>query len=114
MALQSAVPLRIAAAVDEATGETIDVDTRAGWLLDLVERLAADLMQSCWQPATFTALHAGVDGLGRRLPATAAVIAARLGWTPAPPDGVYVPSRVVRLAQANVVPVLKTMAFRDA
>ena len=114
MALQSAVPLRIAAAVDEATGETIDVDTRAGWLLDLVERLAADLMQSCWQPATFTALHAGVDGLGRRLPATAAVIAARLGWTPAPPDGVYVPSRVVRLAQANVGPVLKTMAFRDA
>ena len=114
MVIQSAVPLRITAAVDETTGEVIDVDARIGWLLDLVEQLSAELMQSCWQPAAFAALHAGVDGLGRRLPATAAVVAARLGWVPTPPAGVYVPSRVVRLAQANVVPVLKTMAFRDA
>ncbi|MUL61121.1 hypothetical protein B5P44_00780 [Mycobacterium sp. CBMA 213] len=112
--VQSAVPLRIAAAVDEVTGEVIDVDARIGWLLDMVERLSVALMQSCWRPATFTALHAGVDALGRKLPSTAAVVAARLGWVPAPPVGVYVPSRVVRLAQANVVPVLKTMAFRDA
>jgi hypothetical protein len=84
-----------------------------GWLLDLVAQLAKDLMEQCWQPVTFAALHAGVDGLGRKLPSTAAVVAARLGWTPAPPAGVYVPSRVVRLAQATVVPILKTMAYRD-
>lgn len=114
MVIQSAVPLRIAAAVDETTGEVIEVDARIGWLLDLVGQLSAELMQSCWQPASFAALDGGVDGLGRRLPSTAAVIAARLGWVPTPPDGVYVPSRVVRLAQANVVPILKTMAFRDA
>ena len=114
MLIQSAVPLRISAAVDDVTGEVVDVDTRIGWLLDRVEQLSAALMQSCWHPATFTALHARVDGLGRKLPSTAAVVAARLGWVPEPPAGVYVPSRVVRLAQANVVPVLKTMAFRDA
>lgn len=114
MVIQSAVPLRIAVAVEETTGEVIDIEARISWLLDLVEQLCAEMMQSCWQPATFAALHAGVDGLGRRLPSTAAVVAARLGWAPAPPDGVYVPSRVVRLAQANVVPILKAVAFRDA
>jgi hypothetical protein len=54
-----------------------------------------------------------VDCLGRKLPSTAAVIAQRLGWIPQPPSGVYVPSRVARLAQANVVPILKTLAYRD-
>ncbi|MGH3971395.1 MAG: transposase, partial [Mycobacterium sp.] len=85
-----------------------------GWLLDLVEQLGVDLMRRCWQPMTFTTLHAGVDGLGRKLPSSAAVVAARLSWNPQPPQGVYVPSRVARLAQANVVPILKTMAYRDA
>lgn len=112
--IQSAVPVRIAAAVEDATGEIVDADARIGWLLDLVEQLSTEMMQSCWQPTTFAALHAGVDALGRKFPPAAAVIAARLGWVPAPPAGVYVPSRVVRLAQANVVPVLKTLAFRDA
>jgi hypothetical protein len=70
-------------------------------------------MQTCWQPATFTALHEGVDSLGRKLPSTAAVIAHPLGWIPHPPTGVYVPSRVTRLAQANVVPILKTTTYRD-
>ncbi|BBX88892.1 transposase [Mycolicibacterium boenickei] len=114
MVIQSAVPLRISVAVDDATGEAISIDARIGWLLDLVEQLSTELMQSLWQPATFAALHGGVDGLGRRLPSTAAAAAARLGWVPTPPIGVYVPSRVVRLAQANVVPVLRTIAFRDA
>ncbi len=114
MVIRSAVPLRIAAAVEDATGEVVDVDARVGWLLELVHQMSVELMQSCWRPETFAALHAGVDALGRKLPSTAAVVAARLGWVPTPPAGVYVPSRVVRLAQANVVPVLKSLAFRDA
>jgi hypothetical protein len=114
MVIQSAVPLRIAAAVEDATGEVVDVDARVGWLLDLMHQMSVELMQSCWRPEAFAALHAGVDGLGRKLPSTAAVVAARLGWVPTQPAGVYVPSRVVRLAQANVVPVLKSLAFRDA
>lgn len=114
MVIQSAVPLRVAAAIEDATGEVVDADTRVGWLLGLVHQMSVELMQSCWRPEAFAALHAGVDGMGRKLPSTAAVVAARLGWVPTPPAGVYVPSRVVRLAQANVVSILKTMAFRDA
>jgi Putative transposase DNA-binding domain len=111
--IQSTVPLRIGAAIEETTGEVVDATTRIGWLLDLVAQMATELMTRCWQPATFTALHAGVDSLGRKLPPTAAVVADRLGWRPSPPPGVYAPSRVIRLAQANVVPILKTMAYRD-
>jgi hypothetical protein len=111
--IQSAVPLRIGAAIEENSGEVVDAAARIGWLLDLVADLSADLMARCWRPATFTTLHAGVDALGRKLPPTAAVAAQRLGWTPQTPPGVYVPSRVARLAQANVVPILKTMAYRD-
>jgi hypothetical protein len=105
--------MRIGAAIEEDSGEVVDAAPRIGWLLDLVAELSADLMQRCWRPATFTTLHAGVDSLGRKLPSTAAVVAARLGWIPHPRAGLYVPSRVARLAQANVVPILKTMAYRD-
>jgi Putative transposase DNA-binding domain len=111
--IRSAVPLRVGAAIDEVTGEVVDAGQLIGWLLDLVAELSADLMERCWQPATFTALHEGVDALGRKLAPTAAVVAQRLGWTPQPRAGVYVSSRVVRLAQANVVPILKTLAYRD-
>jgi hypothetical protein len=111
--IQSAVAMRIAAAVEETSGEVIDAGPLVGWLLDLAGELSRELMGRCWQPATFTALHAGVDAAGRKLPSTAAVVAQRLGWIPRTPAGVYVPSRVARLAQANVVPILKTMAYRD-
>lgn len=113
-AMQSAVPLRIAAAFDEITGEGIDPNPMIGWLLDLVQTMSTELMGQCWRPETFATLQAGVDSLGRKLPASAAVVAARLGWTPDPPAEVYVPSRVVRVVQANVVPILKTMAYRDS
>ena len=113
MLIQSGLPLRIAAAVEEATGELTDVAEPLGWLLDLVSDLSTELIGHCWRPETFLALHRGTDALGRKLPATAAVIAQRLGWIPHPPEGVYVPSRVMRLAQANVVSILKTMAYRD-
>lgn len=112
-AVQSAVPLRIASAVEEVTGEVVDAGPMIGWLLDLVECLAGGLMTQCWRPETFAILRGGVDSLGRKLPSTAAVVAARLGWTPPAPPGVYVPSRVTRLAQANMVSILKTMAYRD-
>lgn len=111
--IQSAVPVRIGAAIEEGSGEVVAAAPRIGWLLDLVAELSTELMARCWRPATFTVLHEGVDFLGRRLPPTAAVAAQRLGWTPQTPPGVYVPSRVARLAQANVVPILKTMAYRD-
>ena len=96
MVIRSAVPLRIAAAVEDATGEVVDVDARVGWLLELVHQMSVELMQSCWRPETFAALHAGVDALGRKLPSTGAGVAARLGWVAAPPAGP--PTRALRAA----------------
>ncbi len=93
-------------AVDDATGERIgldDVDTRVGWLLDLIAGAGAELVSRLWRPATFDVLAAGRDRQDRRLPAQGHVAAARLGWDPTYPDGVYVPSRVSRVVTAQVL-----------
>jgi hypothetical protein len=111
--MQSAVAMRVGAAVDEASGQVVDAGPLIGHLLELVAELSAELMARCWQPPKLTTLQAGVDAAGRRLPSAAAVIAARLGWIPQPADGVHVDSRVLRLVQANVVSMLKVLAYRD-
>jgi hypothetical protein len=103
-------------AVDDATGERIgldDVDTRVGWLLDLIAGAGAELVSRLWRPATFDVLAAGRDRQDRRLPAQGHVAAARLGWDPTYPDGVYVPSRVSRVVTAQVLATLRTLTYRD-
>ncbi|SEC41855.1 zinc ribbon domain-containing protein [Rhodococcus koreensis] len=103
-------------AVDDGIGEPIgldDVDTRVGWLLDLISGAEAQMLSRLWQPATFDVLAAGVDRQGRKLPIQGHVAAARLGWTPHYPDGVYVPSRVTRVVTAQAVATLRTLAYRD-
>ncbi|MDF3308800.1 zinc ribbon domain-containing protein [Rhodococcus sp. T2V] len=113
---QFAFTTRAHVAVDEATGEPIgldDVDTRVGWLLDLVAAAGTELVARLWQPVTFDVLAAGRDGAGRRLPAQGHVAAARLGWHPHYPDGVYVPSRVSRMVTAQVIATLRTLTYRD-
>ncbi|MFD9668125.1 zinc ribbon domain-containing protein [Rhodococcus sp. NPDC059968] len=103
-------------AVDDATGEHIgldDVDTRVGWLLDLVTGAGSELVSRLWQPATFDVLAAGRDRHDRRLPAQGHVTAARLGWNPTYPDAVYVPSRVTRVVTAQAMATLRTLAYRD-
>ncbi|SEE52893.1 hypothetical protein SAMN04490220_8209 [Rhodococcus jostii] len=114
---QFAVTTRAFMAVDDATGEQIgldDVDTRVGWLLDLITAAGGELMLRLWQPATSDVLAAGQDHHDRRLPAQGHVAAARLGWNPIYPDGVYVPSRVTRVVTAQVVATLRTLSYRDA
>ena len=113
---QFAFTTRAYTAVDDATGEPIgldDVDTRVGWLLDLIAAAGAELVSRLWQPATFDVLAAGRDRQDRRLPAQGHVAAARLGWNPNYPDGVYVPSRVTRVVTAQVMATLRTLAYRD-
>ncbi|MDV7090724.1 zinc ribbon domain-containing protein [Rhodococcus opacus] len=103
-------------AVDDATGEPIgldDVDTRVGWLLDLIAAAGGELVSRLWHPATFDVLAAGLDRQDRRLPAQGHVAAARLGWAPIYPAGVYVPSRVSRVVTAQVVATLRTLTHRD-
>ncbi|BAH55291.1 hypothetical protein ROP_70440 [Rhodococcus opacus B4] len=102
-------------AVDDITGEPIgldDVDTRVRWLLDLISGAEAQMLSRLWQPATFDVLAAGVDRQGRKLPVQGHVAAARLGWDPHYPDGVYVPSRVTRVVTAQVMATLRTLAYR--
>ncbi|MEV6769428.1 zinc ribbon domain-containing protein [Nocardia sp. NPDC051030] len=103
-------------AVDDATGDPVgldDVDVRIGWLLDLVTGAETELLSRLWRPDTFDALAAGRDPLGRKLPVQGHVAAARLGWTPIYPAGVYVPSRVSRVVMAQTMACLRTSAFRD-
>ncbi|SEE90699.1 hypothetical protein SAMN04490220_9143 [Rhodococcus jostii] len=113
---QFAFTTRAHVAVDGVTGEPIgldDVDTRVGWLLDLITAASGELVSRLWQPATFDVLAAGLDRQDRRLPAQGHVAAARLGWTPIYPVGVYVPSRVSRVVTAQVMATLRTLAYRD-
>nr|WP_271213939.1 zinc ribbon domain-containing protein [Rhodococcus wratislaviensis]GLK41203.1 hypothetical protein GCM10017611_80790 [Rhodococcus wratislaviensis] len=103
-------------AVDDETGAPIgldDLDVRVGWLLDLISGAEAHLLSRLWQPATFDVLAAGCDSQGRKLPMQGHVAAARLGWTPHYPDGVYVPSRVTRVVTAQAVGTLRALAYRD-
>ncbi|MGV9866395.1 zinc ribbon domain-containing protein [Rhodococcus koreensis] len=113
---QFAFTTRAFMAVDDATGEPIgldDVDTRVRWLLDLIAGASGQLVSRLWQPATFDVLAAGRDRHDRRLPAQGHVAAARLGWNPIYPEGVYLPSRVTRVVTAQVVATLRTLAYRD-
>ncbi|MDH6282463.1 zinc ribbon domain-containing protein [Prescottella agglutinans] len=117
MSRQFSFTTRPHVAVDVASGEPVgldDVDVRVGWLLDLVTAAGAELLERLWHPVTFDVLAAGVDRQDRRLPAQGHVAAARLGWVPRYPDGVYAPSRVTRMVTAQVVSTLRTLAFRDA
>ncbi|WP_297621534.1 zinc ribbon domain-containing protein [Nocardia sp.] len=116
VARQFSFTTRAYLAVDDATGESIgldEVDTRVGWLLDLISGASADLLTRLWQPGTFDVLAAGSDTQDRKLPAQGHVAAARLGWTPTYPDGIYVPSRVTRVVTAQVTTTLRTLAYRD-
>ncbi|MFE5706641.1 zinc ribbon domain-containing protein [Rhodococcus koreensis] len=117
VARQFSVTTRAHVAVDDATGEPIgldDVDTRVRWLLDLITAAGTELTARLWQPVTFDVLAAGRDHQDRRLPAQGHVVAARLGWNPHYPDGIYVPSRVTRVVAAQVMATLRTLAYRDA
>ncbi|MFF2115232.1 zinc ribbon domain-containing protein [Rhodococcus koreensis] len=103
-------------AVDDATGEPIgldDLDIRAGWMLDLISGAEAELISRLWQPVTFDVLATGRDSHGRALPKHGHVAAARLGWTPHYPDGVYAPSRVTRVVTAQAMATLRTLTYRD-
>ncbi|MDV7357615.1 zinc ribbon domain-containing protein [Rhodococcus oxybenzonivorans] len=104
------------AAVDDATGTSLGLDTidvRVRWLLDLIGAAQSELVSRLWQPATFDALTAGRDGQGRKLPVHGHVAAARLGWHPTYPTGVYVPSRVTRVVTSQAIGTLRTLAYRD-
>ena len=102
---------------DEKTGEALTaaaVAERVSWCAALVQGMTARLVAGHWNPAGLASLASGRDAAGRPLPAMAWMALRRLGWGTAPPDGVTVNDRVVRMAQEQAGRALRSACWRDA
>jgi hypothetical protein len=101
---------------DEETGEALAAATlaqRVGWCAALVKGMAAQLTAAHWETADLHVLSSGRDGAGRPLPSQAWMALRRLGWDAAPPDGVTVNDRIVRMAQEQAGRTLRSACWRD-
>ncbi|MFD9520089.1 zinc ribbon domain-containing protein [Streptomyces sp. NPDC059979] len=101
--------------MDEKTGELLTLSVlaeRVGWTVDLVSGMSATLLAAHWNAADAGVLASGVDGGGRRLPSNAWMALRRLGWTVAPPEGVRVNDRIVRMAQEQAGRLLRAVKWR--
>ncbi|MGW2937923.1 zinc ribbon domain-containing protein [Streptomyces sp. NPDC001156] len=102
-------------AVDEKTGERLSlsaVTLRVGWCADLVSNLAAALLAEHCNTGDVDVLASGVDAGGRELPSNAWMALRRLGWSAAPPEGVKVNDRIVRMAQEQAGRALRSAKWR--
>ncbi|KAK1183033.1 zinc ribbon domain-containing protein [Streptomyces sp. NBS 14/10] len=95
----------------EQLGEAALVE-RAGWLTALVGSLAAGVVQEHWNGPDLARLASGVDLVGASLPSQGWMALRRLGWSVTIPEGVYVPDRVVRIAQEQAGRVLRSAWWR--
>jgi len=101
---------------DEKTGEALTTATlaeRVAWCAALVQSMAARLSAGHWNPDGLESLASGRDRAGRPLPAMAWMALRRLGWGTAPPEGVTVNDRVVRMAQEQAGRALRSACWRD-
>ncbi|MER6080278.1 zinc ribbon domain-containing protein [Streptomyces sp. NPDC001833] len=106
---------RVLRAVDETTGEQLGeaaVVERASWLTGLVESLATGVVREHWNQTDLARLASGTDASGRSLPSQGWMALRRLGWAVTVPAGVYVPDRVVRIAQEQAGRVLRSAWWR--
>jgi hypothetical protein len=97
--------------VDERTGELLSTAVlaeRVGWCVSLVSGMARVLTVEHWNTADVDTLAAGEDTGGRKLPSNAWMALRRLGWTVAPPGGVKVNDRIVRMAQGQAGRALRS------
>jgi IS605 OrfB family transposase len=102
--------------IDEKTGEALSasaVAERLAWCTALVQGMAGRLAAGHWDPADLGTLAAGRDAADRPLPAQAWMALRRLGWAPAPQDGVTVNDRIVRMAQELAGRTLRSACWRD-
>ena len=102
--------------IDEKTGESLTAATlaeRIGWCAALVRDMAVDLVTAHWNAAGLESLASGRDAAGRPLPAMAWMALRRLGWGTAPPDGVTVNDRIIRMAQEQAGRALRSACWRD-
>ncbi|MGO4756719.1 hypothetical protein AB4212_50350, partial [Streptomyces sp. 2MCAF27] len=101
--------------VDATTGEQLGeaaLVERAGWLAAVVGSLAAGVVQEHWNGTDLAQLASGIDRSGASLPSQGWMALRRLGWSVTLPEGVYVPDRVVRIAQEQAGRVLRSAWWR--
>ncbi|MFD4322327.1 transposase [Streptomyces sp. NPDC058548] len=102
-------------AVDEKSGELLPAAVlaeRVGWCVDLVSGMAGELTVGHWKTVDVDVLASGEDPAGRKLPSNAWMALRRLGWTVAPPEGVKVNDRIVRMAQEQAGRALRSAKWR--
>ncbi|MFD7281962.1 zinc ribbon domain-containing protein [Streptomyces sp. NPDC059862] len=108
-------PGLLRAGVVEKTGEALSAAVlaqRVGWAADLVSGMAAELLAAHWNAADVDLLVSGVDAAGCGLPSNAWMALRRLGWSVAPPVGVRVNDRIVRMAQEQAGRTLRSVRWR--
>ncbi|MFI6361057.1 zinc ribbon domain-containing protein, partial [Streptomyces sp. NPDC050743] len=101
--------------VDEKTGEVLSstaLAERVGWCTDLVAGMVTDLLGEHWNTTDVDTLASRVDAGGRELPSNAWMALRRLGWITAPPEGVKVNDRIVRMAQEQAGRALRSVKWR--
>ncbi|MGW7516819.1 zinc ribbon domain-containing protein [Streptomyces sp. NPDC054796] len=102
-------------AVDEKTGELLSAAVlaeRVGWVMDLVSDMAGALTAEHWNAHDVNVLASGEDAGGRKLPSNAWMALRRLGWAVAPPKGVTVNDRIVRMAQEQAGRAVRSAKWR--
>ncbi|WP_246101738.1 hypothetical protein [Streptomyces cyaneus] len=103
------------AGVVEKTGEVLSAAAlaeRVDWAAALVSSMATELLAAHWNATDVGVLASGVDAGGRALPANAWMALRRLGWSVAPPEGLRVNDRIVRIAQESAGRILRSAAWR--
>ncbi|MCJ1677208.1 zinc ribbon domain-containing protein [Streptomyces sp. APSN-46.1] len=85
---------------------------RVGWAAGLVAAMVTELLADRWNAADVNVLASGVDAGGRKLPSSAWMALRRLGWSVAPPEGVRVNDRIVRMAQEQAGRLLRSARWR--
>ncbi|MFE4627691.1 zinc ribbon domain-containing protein [Streptomyces mirabilis] len=101
--------------MDERTDELLSAAVlaeRVGWCVSLVSGMVSALTVEHWNTADVDTLAAGEDAGGRKLPSNAWMALRRLGWTVAPPEGVKVNDRIVRMAQEQAGRALRSAKWR--
>jgi hypothetical protein len=87
---------------------------RVGWLADLVQAMANEVIAEHWSDADLETLAAGVGLDGRRLPSNGWMALRRLGWSAAAPAGAVVSDRIRRIAEEEAARALRLAVYRGA
>jgi hypothetical protein len=87
---------------------------RVGWLADLVQQMADEVIAGHWSDAGLTELAGGVGPDGRRLPGNGWMALRRLGWNAVSLAGVVASDRVRRIAEEEAARALRLAVHRRA